>query len=36
MHCNSGCRLEGLPYVKDSISSGFGLFVFDFSGSGNS
>lgn len=36
MHCNSGCRLEGLAYVREAILAGFGLFLFDFAGSGNS
>ena len=28
--------MEGIPYVREAILAGFGLFVFDFAGSGNS
>lgn len=34
LHCNSGCRIEGLAYMKMAISHGFSYLIFDFAGSG--
>jgi hypothetical protein len=34
LHCNSGCRLEGLELLGLAKEFGVGLLVFDFAGSG--
>ncbi|EGR34508.1 hypothetical protein IMG5_009170 [Ichthyophthirius multifiliis] len=36
LHCNSGSRLEGQMYVEQLLEKGMQVFLFDFSGSGQS
>jgi hypothetical protein len=36
LHCNSGCRIEGLAYLRLALEQNFSYLVFDFSGSGMS
>lgn len=36
LHCNSGSRLEGLPYVETLLNNSMSVCIFDFAGSGNS
>jgi pimeloyl-ACP methyl ester carboxylesterase len=36
LHCNTGSRIDALPYIPLLIRNGYTVCAFDFSGSGNS